>query len=108
MIPKVETVSKWECPLCRKEDFTDGRRLKSGEVASRFHPCPSLGLMLTPMIPAGTKAKITANERGDYVGKEIIQTDAYGRPIMSITVERPDGSNDTVVFAPTSVMNVNA
>lgn len=102
MTPKIETVYHWVCPLCHKEDYSAGKRLDSGEVMSRFHPCPSLGLMLTPMIPAGTKAKITAHERDDYVGKDIIQTDAYGRPIMSITVERETGM-DTVVFAPTAV-----
>jgi hypothetical protein len=56
------------------------------------------------MIPAGTKAKVTAHDREDYVGNEIVPTDANGRPIMSITTERPDGSNDTTVFAPTSTM----
>jgi hypothetical protein len=40
-------------------------------------------------------------EREDYVGREQVQTDANGRPVMSITTERPDGSNDAVVLAPT-------
>jgi len=101
MTPKIDTVYQWTCPRCHQEDASSGRRLESGEVVSRFHRCPALGLMLTPMIPVGTKAKITAHERDDYVGKDIIQTDASGRPIMSITVERETGM-DTVVFAPTA------
>jgi hypothetical protein len=53
------------------------------------------------MVPVGSGARVTYREREDYVGREQVQTDASGRPVMSIVTERPDGSNDAVVLAPT-------
>ena len=50
------------------------------------------------MVPAGTKAKVTAVEREDYIGDEIA-----GR-VMAVKTERPDGSNDVAVFAPTATL----
>jgi len=44
--------------------------------------------------------------REDYVAHEIVQYDGWGRPIMSVITERPDGSNDIAVLAPTAVMRV--
>jgi len=44
--------------------------------------------------------------RQDYVAGEIVQYDGWGRPIMSVITERPDGSNDVAVLAPTAVMRV--
>lgn len=87
----------WYCPNCRLEDSTTEVR-----PHSRFHPCPALAMMLAPMLPVGTKAKVVAREREDYIGKEDVQFDANGRPIMSIITERDDGSTDVMVFAPTA------
>jgi len=36
------------------------------------------------------------------VGKEDVPTDGNGRPVMAIRTERPDGSNDVMMFAPTA------
>jgi hypothetical protein len=57
--------------------------------------------MLLPMVPDGTKAKITIVEREDYVGKESVQMHE-GRPIMAAVVTREDGE-DRVIFAPTAI-----
>jgi hypothetical protein len=57
--------------------------------------------MLLPMVPDGTKAKITIVEREDYVGREEV-TLTEGRPVMAAVVTREDGE-DRVVFAPTAV-----
>ena len=90
---------QWECPNCTQTALTHDPR-----PHSQFHTCAGLRGLTAPMIPAGTKAKITAHDRDDYVGNELVPTDANGRPIMSVTTERPDGSNDTVVFASTATM----
>jgi hypothetical protein len=58
------------------------------------------------MLPKGMDAKVVAHDREDYVGKEDVQLDGNGRPIMSITTERADGTNDTMVFAPTARASV--
>jgi hypothetical protein len=54
------------------------------------------------MLPRGTAAKLEVNEREEYVGRELVQTDANGRPVMSLTITRDDGQ-DCVVFAPTAI-----
>jgi len=55
-----------------------------------------------PLIEAGTKVKVTAVEREDYVGNEQVQLDPTGRPVMAVITEREDGSNDVSVYAPTA------
>lgn len=51
------------------------------------------------MVPEGTRCDVYAVEREDYVGKEHVQTDGDGRPIMSVITEREDGQ-DCAVLAP--------
>lgn len=102
MTVSVQAVHGWYCPNCRKEDVTTEPR-----PHSRFHPCPKMGGLIAPMLPAGTKAKVTAHEREDYVGSEIVRLNDDGRPVMSITTEREEGQ-DVVVFAPTATASGSA
>jgi len=60
---------------------------------------------MTPMVPKGTRAGVRVIERPDYVGRELVQTNANGRPIMAVTVERDDGM-DCTVLAPTASFNM--
>jgi len=53
------------------------------------------------MVPAGTRCKVEAREREDYIGNEQVQTDINGRPVMSVVTTRDDGQ-DVAVFAPTA------
>jgi len=87
-------VQYWECPNCNFKDIT-----REAAVHTRFHACRGLRGLTAPMVPAGTKAKVVAKEREDYVGNETVQTDGEGRPIMSIITERDDGQ-DCAVLAP--------
>lgn len=88
---------RWECPNCPATDVT-----REAEPHTRFHNCPGLAGLSAPMVPAGSKARVLANEREDYVGREDVRLDADGRPVMSITTEHEDGRRDCVVFAPTA------
>jgi len=56
---------------------------------------------MAPLVPEGTACKVEAVERGDYVGKELVQTDGRGRPVMAVVTTRDDGQ-DCTVFAPTA------
>lgn len=94
MIPLLKSRRHWVCPNCSLEEET-------GPVSNRFHSCPGLHGLTAPMIPAGTAAKVYTTEREDYVGTEQVQMHE-GRPVMNVITERPDGSNDVVVFAPTA------
>jgi hypothetical protein len=52
------------------------------------------------MVEDGVRCTVTAVERDDYVGREMVQSDSDGRPVMAIRTERWDGSNDLAVLAP--------
>lgn len=81
---------RWECPNC-------DRTLATGRGGVPMHPCPGLNGLTAPFVAAGTRAKVTAVERGDYVGTERAQTDADGRPWMSVITVRDDGQDCTVL-----------
>lgn len=51
------------------------------------------------MVREGERVKVTAVEREDYIGDEVVTRDGEDRPIMAVVVERAD-SNDVTVFAP--------
>lgn len=92
----VHAYQTWRCPNCGLEERTEIK-------PNRFHTCPKLRYMTAPMVLAGTDAKVTIQEREDYVGREMVRLDPErGRPVMSIVTERADGSNDVMVFAPTA------
>lgn len=102
----VEVRTFWFCPNCKLEDVSLDRPLPAGSVVSRFHNCPRLAGVIAPLLPKGTKAKVTAVERGDYVGSDLVRLDGNGRPIMSVITEREDGT-DCIVFAPTAVAHLS-
>lgn len=81
----------WECPNCSFTDVTHDAR-----PHSRFHACAGLNGLIAPMVPAGSKVRVTAVQREDYIGTETVG------PVMAVKTERADGSNDVAVFAPTA------
>lgn len=87
-------ITEWYCPNCKLAD-----RTREARPHTRFHTCPALRGLTAPMLRAGTRAHVYAREREDYVGAEKVQTDAAGRPVMSVVTEREDGQ-DAIVFAP--------
>jgi hypothetical protein len=57
------------------------------------------------MVQEGTKAKVAAVARPDYVGREVVTVDGDGTPIMSVVTTRDDGE-DCSVFAPMATLRV--
>jgi hypothetical protein len=55
------------------------------------------------MLPAGVAGKVEARDREDYVGRDMVQTDGEGRPVMSVVTTRDDGT-DVAVLAPCAVV----
>lgn len=84
----------WTCPNCVATDVT-----YETDPHTRMHACKGLKGLTAPMVPDGTKCKIEAVERGDYVKQEIVTKDGEGRPIMSVVTTREDGQ-DCAVYAP--------
>ncbi len=88
---------RWYCPNCPTEDVTNEAR-----PHTRFHACKGLRGLVAPMVPVGTRAKVEAHEREDYINGEAVQLDPErGRPVMSVVTTRDDGQ-DTAVFAPSA------
>ena len=95
-VPILGLEKRWSCPNCPQEHVTH-----EPKPHTPFHACRGLKGLTTPFVPAGTKAKVEAVERGDYVGSEQVQTDGDGRPVMSVVTTRDEGQ-DCTVFAPTA------
>jgi hypothetical protein len=94
MIPVLCAKQYWSCPNCDVVDRTTDAR------ANPFHRCCGLAGLTAPLVPAGTRCKVTAHEREDYVGRELVQLHE-GRPVAQIRTTREDGE-DCVVLAPTA------
>ena len=100
-IPVLTREQFWACPNCALEDRTTDAR------AQPFHRCRGLAGLTAPLVPAGTRCQVTAHEREDYIGAELVQlhdmgrTDGKARPIAQIRTDRDEGQ-DCVVLAPTA------
>lgn len=95
-------VKDWYCPNCTQTDQT-----REARPHTRCHSCPGTRGMAIPFLEVGVKAKVEARDREDYVGNELVQKDANGRPIMSVVTTRDEGQ-DCMVFAPTAVLRGDA
>jgi hypothetical protein len=93
-VPLLVAEKRWECPNCTATDIT-----REAQPHSRFHACRGLKGLTAPMVPAGTRCKIEAHEREDYIGSELVQKDGDGRPVMAVVTTRDDGQ-DCAVLAP--------
>jgi len=85
---------RWECPNCPLKEVTH-----ESQPHTRFHACRGLAGITAPMVPEGTKCKVEANEREDYIAGQDVQCDGNGRPIMNVITTREDGQ-DCAVMAP--------
>lgn len=93
-VPLLTAEHRWTCPNCTFTDVT-----REARPHTRMHSCRGLRGLTAPMVPAGTRAKVTAVERGDYVAGDLVQTDGEGRPVMAVLTTRDDGQ-DCAVLAP--------
>lgn len=81
---------RWECPNCDSTLVTRNRK-------QAYHQCRGLHGLMAPYVPAGLKAKVETVERGDWIGKEHVQYDSEGRPVMAIVTTRDEGQDCTVL-----------
>lgn len=93
-----QVITRWECPNCDTTDVTRGL------VPNRFHTCAGLHMLTAPLVRAGSGARVTAVERGDYLNGEIQATGDDGKPYMAVYVQHEDGRTDAVANAGAAVM----
>lgn len=91
---------RWTCPNCSLTHVT-----REARPHTPFHTCRGLRGISAPFVPEGTRCKIEARDREDYVGQDRVRTDGEGRPVMSVVTTRDDGT-DCAVFAPTATMSM--
>ena len=95
MTPLLVAMVDWCCPNCwvtaTSPPLPPGTR--------KFHACPGLHGLTAPLVEAGVSCKVTAVERGDYLGREIQATGDDGRPYMAVRTEHADGHTDLAVNA---------
>lgn len=97
-VPVLQRDQRWSCPNCATETVTTDAR------ANPFHRCAGLQGLTAPLVPAGTRCRVTAHEREDFVGRELVPlhvVDGRARPVAQVITERDDGQ-DCLVFAPTA------
>lgn len=87
-------VKNWRCPNCGRE-----KRTQRVEAHTPLHQCPRLRGAWAPFVVEGVNARLELVERGDYVKKDLVQTDGEGRPVMSVITHR-DAGQDCTIFAP--------
>lgn len=85
----------WECPNCDSNAVTRDSKLP-------MHPCSNLAGLMVALVPAGQKCKVETVEREDYIGRELVQVDPAGRPVMAVVTTRDDGQ-DCTVLAPVAL-----
>lgn len=85
---------RWSCPNCNAVTVT-----REAKPHTPFHSCTGLRALSAPFVPDGTRCKVEAVEREDWVGKDMPQTDGEGRPVMAIVTTRDHGQ-DCAVLAP--------
>jgi cephalosporin hydroxylase len=88
----------WACPNCPTTAVT-----RESRPHSQMHHCAGLAGLWAPMVSAGQRCKVEAEERADYVGDELVRTDMNGRPVMAVRTTRDDGE-DLAVYAPCATL----
>lgn len=88
-VPLLRAFDDWECPNCDVTDRTEALPPN----ASRFHTCAGLHMLTAPLVRAGTRCKVTAEERADYLGGEVQAAGDDGRPYMAVRTTRDDGDD---------------
>lgn len=95
-------IRRWYCPNCKQTSIT-----REAQPHTRFHACAGLKGLSAPFIEEGVKVQVTAIEREDYAGEEMLQTDDTGRPMMAVRTDYADGHNDVAVLAPTATGGIH-
>ena len=101
----LDATKNWQCPSCGHAHMTHEAR-----PHVPMHQCAAMSGLLAPLVEVTSrsgeldprKVRLVRVDREDYVGDEIVRTDAVGRPAMAVITERADGSNDCHAFAATA------
>jgi hypothetical protein len=86
----------WSCPNCWVNVWLP----LPPPGQAKFHVCPGLHGLTAPLIRDGDRVRVTAEERQEYLGREVQATgDDDGKPYMAVRTEHDDGHTDLAVNA---------
>lgn len=88
-VPLLEAFTSWCCPNCPAAETTPALPPN----ASRYHSCPGLHGLSAPLIRAGTRCKVTAEERQEYLGDDLQAMGDDGKVYMAVRTTRDDGED---------------
>ena len=88
-VPLLTAMVEWSCPNCWVTAVSPP--LAPGQA--KFHICPGLHMLSAPLVEAGTRCKVVAEERADYLGKEVQAHGDDGKPYMAVRTTRDDGDD---------------
>ena len=94
-IPLLNAYVDWYCPNCSCRETT--APLPPG--SSRYHNCPGLHSLSAPLVAAGTRCKVTAEERQDYLNGDLQAMGDDGIAYMAVRTTHHDGREDLMVNA---------
>lgn len=86
----------WYCPKCNASAMTN-------DASQPMHPCRGIAGLMIPLLREGVRADLRPVEREDYVGKDLVQVDGNGRPVMAVRTIRDDGEDCTVFPATATI-----
>jgi hypothetical protein len=85
-VPLLTAMVDWCCPNCRitaaSPPLPPGTR--------KFHACPGLHGLTAPLVEAGVRCQVTAEERQEYLGREIQAMGDDGRAYMAVRTTYDD------------------
>lgn len=79
-VPLLRAFDDWACPNCTVTDRTPA--LPPG--STRYHTCAGLHMLTAPLVRAGTRVKVTAEERADYLNGDEQARGDDGKPYMAV------------------------
>lgn len=95
---------EYDCGFCSYREEAPPVAVPAGAIVQRFHPCPGQGWLKVPLRPAGIRCEVRPVERGDYVGRDLVQRGTDGQVPMAFVTVRDDGL-DCAVLAPTATLD---
>lgn len=88
-VPLLVASQDWYCPNCSTGETTK----PMPGFAAPFHQCPGLHGLNAPLVRAGVRCAVVAEERQDYLAGDVQATGDDGKPYMSVRTIRDDGED---------------
>lgn len=87
--------------VCADRHCTSAAVTRDGKTP--MHRCRYARGLLVPLVREGERGEHRVVERGDWVGRELVQLDPVeGRPVMAVETVT-DRGQDCTVYAPTAL-----